>query len=102
MRIIPHAAIRVGSVTKEPLQRFRFKVLAREEEKRKPAPTESIDVCAVTHQKFRHRRAAGPRGQKPRVVDERLAKFRAGGQHCFDARNIVASDRMLQLPNLFE
>lgn len=45
----------------QPLKRFRFEILARREERRKPAPAEPVDVGAVPDQKLHHRNAAGLR-----------------------------------------
>ena len=53
------AAVGVGTVIKEPLERFRLEILAGSEEDGKPAPAESVDVGAVANHEFHDRDAAG-------------------------------------------
>jgi hypothetical protein len=99
--VVRVAAVGVGAVIEKPLERFRFEILARCEEHRKPAPAEPVDVGTVTNQKLHHRNAAGVRHSHERhVVDEDLAKFGDGGQECLDAREVVGGDRLLELLGL--
>jgi hypothetical protein len=99
--VVRVAAVGVGAVIEKPLERFRFEILARCEEHRKPAPAEPVDVGTVTYQELHHRNAAGVRHSHERhVVDEDLAKFGDGGQECLDAREVVGGDRLLELLGL--
>ena len=84
------AAVGVGAVIEEPLERFRFEILARSEENGEPAPAQPVDVGAVTDQKLHHRNAAGLRDTlEGHVVDQYLAESGVGGEEFVDAREVI-------------
>src|SRR5262249_19870996 len=80
-----------------------FEILAKREESGEPAPAKSVDVGAVTDQKFHHRNAAGLCDTlKRHIVYQDLTQFGVGCQKFSDKHEIVGVDGLFQLTGHFE
>ena len=102
VRIVGNAAIRIGAMVEQPLQGLRLEVLARIEEKRKPAHAEPVDVGSIPKEQLHHRNPAGPGRHDAFFVAHELTQGRAGCQEFFDAQHVIACDGMFQLASLFK
>jgi hypothetical protein len=96
-------AIGIGTVSEQPLKRFRFEILARSEENRKPAPTESVHVRAMAHQQLHHGYPAGLRHPHERnVLDQELAELGFRRQEMINAIELVGVDGSPELAGYLE